>query len=343
MDGLPTFKIVERDGKHFVQVPQGGLPKKVSAPMAKRDKNDKRNFVIIGGGPAGLNCAETLRQSGYTGKITVISREEALPYDRTLITKALAMGDATKWPLRPTEWLNEHDIDYELKARAFSVNSDEKKVILHSGKHIKYDKLCVATGSDVFKPPIPGIDSKNVHFVRTDKDQLAIKEKAASAKSIVVVGSSFIGSEAAASLAMKWGKEKEIHMICEHEVPFKLQLGEKVGEMMLAEHRANNVIVHTKAMVSKLVPDADGNVKSVVLKDGSELAADLVVVGAGVRPTTQYLKGSNVELDKFGGVVCDPFLQTSVKDVYAAGDIASYPYWPTGGRARSEHWVTALD
>lgn len=142
---------------------------------------------------------------------------------------------------------------------------------------------------------------------------------------------------------MKYGKEKEIHMICEHEVPFKNQLGEEIGKMMLKEHQDNNVNVHLKVLVKKINADSNGNVESVTLSNGTTIKADLMVVGAGVRPATQFLKDSGLEMDKFGGVVCDPFLNTNDKDIFAAGDIASYPYWPTGGRVRSEHWVTALD
>jgi NADPH-dependent 2,4-dienoyl-CoA reductase/sulfur reductase-like enzyme len=132
-------------------------------------------------------------------------------------------------------------------------------------------------------------------------------------------------------------------MICEHEVPFKLQLGEEVGKMILKEHRENNVNVHTKVMAKKINADAHGNVESIELSDGTTIKTDLLIVGAGVRPATQFLKESGLEMDKFGGIVCDPFLGTNDKDIFAAGDIASYPYWPTGGRVRSEHWVSALD
>ena len=170
LSGLPTFPVVEKDGKFFVQVPKDGLPGSVAQALAKRDPNDKRHFVIIGGGAAGLNCAETLRQSGYTGQISVISKEDVVPYDRTLITKALPVGDATKWALRPEQYLKDADIDYYLKSRAFSVNRKTQEVVLTNGDHIKYDKLCIASGSDVFKPSIAGLESKNVHYVRTDKD-----------------------------------------------------------------------------------------------------------------------------------------------------------------------------
>lgn len=345
LDGIPTFPVIEKDGKFFVQVPASGeLPFSVAMPMAKRDMNDKRHFVVLGGGAAGLNCAETLRQSGFTGQITVVSKEDMVAYDRTLITKALASGDATKWALRPEQYLKDHDMDFELKSRAFSVNLKEKKVILVNGKHLHYDKLCVATGADAFKPPIPGLDkTKNVFTVRTNKDQLAIKEAAAKAKNIVVLGASFIGSEATASLAGEYAKTKSVSMICSDDVPFKLQLGPEIGAYMLKEHQDNGVKVHTNVMVKKINADASGNVASVTLSNGETLEADLLIVGAGVRPATEFLKDSGLNMDKQGGIVCDPFLNTSNKDVFAAGDICSYPYWPTGGHTRTEHWVVALD
>ena len=97
-------------------IPKSGLPSKVDMPTAKRDPEDKRSFVIIGGGAAGLNCAETFRQSGYTGLITIIAREDIVPYDRTLLTKALPVGDSTKWALRPEEYLKNADIDITLNS-----------------------------------------------------------------------------------------------------------------------------------------------------------------------------------------------------------------------------------
>jgi nitrite reductase/ring-hydroxylating ferredoxin subunit len=113
VDGLPKFDIVERDGKHFVQVPST-LPKKAVAPMVKRDPNDKRRYVIVGGGPAGLLCAETLRQSNFTGEILIISAESMVPYDRTLLTKVLPVGDASKFKLRDEAFLANADIDIKL-------------------------------------------------------------------------------------------------------------------------------------------------------------------------------------------------------------------------------------
>jgi NAD(P)H-nitrite reductase large subunit len=151
-------------------LPAGDLPKSKSQPLSKRDPENSNNYVIIGGGAAGLNAAETLRQSGYTGQITLICREATIPYDRTLITKALAVGDSSKWALRPEEYLKNADIEFKLKASAFNINTEKSEVVLTSGEHIHYDKLLIATGSVVVKPDIPGINSNGVHIVRTNLD-----------------------------------------------------------------------------------------------------------------------------------------------------------------------------
>ena len=123
LDGIPTFPIVERDGKHYVQVPVDGLPKKVTQPMTARDPDNRTHFVIIGGGPAGLNCAETLRQSGFTGQITVLAKEGVVPYDRTLLSKALPNLEVGKAPLlRPAPFLKEASIDIRTGATVDAVD-----------------------------------------------------------------------------------------------------------------------------------------------------------------------------------------------------------------------------
>lgn len=196
-----------------------------------------------------------------------------IPYDRTLLTKALPVGDAKSWSLRPPEYLKDADIDVFLKSRVYSINKSEKKVILTDGTHVSYDKLCIATGSEVIKPEVQGIGSKNVHFLRTHQDQTDIKQKAANAKSIVVVGASFIGHESAASLAGKYGKEKDIHMICSGDGPLQNILGKEIGQMLLKEHQENNVKVHTNKTLKSIKADQDGNVTSVELSDGSLVEA----------------------------------------------------------------------
>lgn len=135
VDGLPTFAIVERDGKHFVQVPPQ-LPRKQTQALAKRDPSDKRRFVIIGGGPAGLFCAETLRQSDFRGEIVMISAENLVPYDRTLLTKVIATGDAQKFKIRDEEFLKKADIDVRLGVKATHLDTKDKKIALSDGTTI---------------------------------------------------------------------------------------------------------------------------------------------------------------------------------------------------------------
>jgi NADPH-dependent 2,4-dienoyl-CoA reductase/sulfur reductase-like enzyme len=131
-------------------------------------------------------------------------------------------------------------------------------------------------------------------------------------------------------------------MICEFDHPLEPIMGTRFGEILTKEHTKAGVKIHAKAKVTELRTNEAGNVTQVVLSNGTVVDTDLVILGTGVRPNTQFLKGV-VEMNPDGGLVCDPFLETSAKGVFAAGDIASYPYWPSGSRIRTEHWNTALD
>jgi NADPH-dependent 2,4-dienoyl-CoA reductase/sulfur reductase-like enzyme len=300
------------------------------------------DVLIVGGGPAGVNCAEALRQSDFTGEITVISAEDIVAYDRTLLTKVLPTGDATKFKLRGDDFLKNADIDFLLSTRAESVDTTAKTVKLSNGETIHYDKLCIATGTSPFRPRVQGIDYKNVFVLRSHNDQEQIKKLAATAKKVVILGSGFIGSESASSLKLQYKDAMEVSIVSMEAVPFQRQFGLEVGKMFLAEHEKNGVKMFMSKKLKEIRGEGD-QAKTVVLEDGTEIEADLVLVGTGVLPATKFLEGSGIQLDKWGGVVCDPFLQTSVKDVYAAGDIASYPYWATGQRMRIEHYMTAMD
>lgn len=200
----------------------------------------------------------------------------------------------------------------------------------------------IATGTTPFRPRINGIDYENVFVLRSNVDQSLIKEKAKTAKKIVIIGGGFIGSECAASLKMEYKENVEIHLISSDNGIMEKQFGAEVGKFFASEHVKAGVKLHSKKKATE-IKGAGTSASTVVLNDGTEIEADLVIVGAGVLPATKFLDGSGIEVDQWGGVLCDPFLQTSAKDVYAAGDIASYPYWVTGKRQRIEHYVTSMN
>lgn len=343
LDGVPTFPVVERDGKFFVQLPEGKLPKKVSMPLSRRDPANKTHFVIIGGGAAGLNAADTLRQSGFTGQVTILSSEKLVPYDRTLLTKATVVGDPNNWKLRSDQYLNDADIDVKLDATVVRLNPKDKTLLTSGQEVYHYDKLLIATGSEVTVPNVKGADLPGVFPLRTGSDMLAIKAAVSAGKKVVFVGGSFIASETASSLkGSKFGKEIEVDIINSSDHLFSRHFGNDVGSMMDKEHENAGVRVHNNVRLNEIHGDSNG-VKSVTLSNGSTLEADLVILGTGCVPRTQFLKDSGVEMAADGSVIVDPFMQTNYVDIFAAGDIATYPYFPTGQRMRTEHWNNALD
>lgn len=168
IDDLPIYKVETTDnGENFVILPDKNDVKKFITPqMSKRDPNDKRRFIIIGGGPAGLSAAETLRQANYTGEILIISKDSELPYDRTVLSKWVP-ENVSKIHLRSEDFLKEYDIDVKTNTAIDSIDNKGKSVKLEDGTLISYDKLLVATGSNAFKPNIEGADKSHVYTLRT--------------------------------------------------------------------------------------------------------------------------------------------------------------------------------
>lgn len=263
----------------------------------------------------------------------MINPGKALPYDRTLLTKALPTGDASKFELRNKDFLDNADIDV-VNNKLYAIHPDKKKIVLARGKPMSYDKLLIASGGTPGVPPIPGLRGpKNVHLLRTAEHQGAIKEELAKVKkSIVIIGSGFLGSEAAAAIKMHYKDAFDVHMIGLEEFPLEIALGKEIGKMYKSAHEEAGVKLHLAVGIKEVTQDSEGNANAVVLTDGTVIPAELIIVGTGVKPSTEFLarNETGIKTDKMGAVVCDPFLQSSVPDIYAAGDVCSYPYWQTG-------------
>ncbi|XP_073421770.1 apoptosis-inducing factor 3-like isoform X3 [Dendrobates tinctorius] len=337
LDSLPCFKVKVENGSVCIVTSKMELEsaKRVKS-MSSRSAGDRSTVVMIGAGPAALVCAETLRQEGYTGRIVLVTREKHIPYDRTKLSKAMNTK-AVEIYLRPIEFYKEHDLEVWTEKQAVSINTDEAKVKFQDGSFLHYSQLLIATGSRPRELTCSGATLQNVFYLRSPEDANAISE-AAAGKNVVIMGSSFIGMEVAAFLA---DKASSVSVIGKSDVPFWPVLGTQIGEvaMKLLKERGVNFYMRTEA---REIRGSDGQVKEVILRNGIQLPADVVVAGIGVTPVSNFLKGSRIAMDTKGAIYADQFMRTSVPDVYAAGDVVSFPLaMMDGHRANIGHWQMA--
>ena len=296
-------------------------------------------------GSGAIGALQSLREQGFKGAITLISREPHLPIDRTKLSKAL-IADPSKLLLRQQEWFDEANIE-TVSDDVSGVDFSSKTVSTASGKTHSFTKLILATGGTPRKLPLPGFkDLNNVFVLRSVPDVQAILSSIGDdkGKNIVIIGSSFIGMEVANALA----KENNVTVVGMEKVPLERVMGGDIGAIFKSIISKNGVKFHMEASVEKATPSSSNpkNVGAVLLKDGTELPADLVILGVGVAPATEFLKESKeVELQKDGSLKCNELFEvTGLKDVYAIGDIATYPYHGPGGDGaltRIEHWNVA--
>ncbi len=290
-------------------------------------------IVIVGGGLAAVRTAEELRREQYAGPVTIVSDETRLPYDRPPLTKEVLRGDRDDTTLEPAEFYANHDIGLRLGCAVRSVDTTAQTVTLADGTVLGYAQLVIATGLVPRRIPSFG-DLDGIRVVRSFEDSLVLRDDAAKASRAVVIGAGFIGCEAAASLRKL---DVDVVLVEPQPTPLASVLGEQIGELVARLHRANGVDVRTGVGVAEV--RGTGRVETVVLSDGTELAADVVVLGVGSRPATEWLEGSGVELDN--GVRCDATGRTSAPNVWAVGDVA---FWQgrDGHQVRVEHWSNVV-
>ena len=290
------------------------------------------SIVILGGGAAGNSAAETLRREGYTGRIVMLSADASVPCDRPNLSKDYLAGNAPEeWvPLRPPEFYREHGIELHLGARVTAIDRAGRHLQLEDGSGHDYDRLLIATGADPVRLNLPGGDLPHVHYLRSLADSRAIIAQTATARCAVVIGASFIGLEVAAALR---ARQLEVHVVAPEAIPMERVMGAEIGGLVRTIHEQHGVHFHLGTTVTAIDP------QSVTLKTGEKLAADLVVVGVGVRPALGLAEKAGLEIDR--GVVVDQYLRTSDPSIFAAGDIARWPDPHSGENIRVEHWVVA--
>ena len=291
-------------------------------------------IVIIGGGLAATRTAEQLRRSEYAGPITIVSEEDHLPYDRPPLSKEVLRAETDDVTLKPAEFYDENDITVLLGKAARTVDTDAKTVALADGSSIGYDELIIATG--LVPKRIPSFpDLPGIHVLRSFDESLKIRAEAGSARNAIVVGAGFIGCEVAASLR---GLGVDVVLVEPQPAPLASVLGEQIGSLVARLHRAEGVDVRCDVGVAEVL--GTDKVEKVKLADGTELDADLVVVGIGSRPATGWLEGTGIEVDN--GVVCDDVGRASAPHVWAIGDVASWRH-TLGHQVRVEHWSNVAD
>jgi NADPH-dependent 2,4-dienoyl-CoA reductase/sulfur reductase-like enzyme/nitrite reductase/ring-hydroxylating ferredoxin subunit len=325
---LNRWRVEEEGDRIFVR---GKLPKGGETLAPDRDtSDDPEAIVIVGGGAAGFAAAQRLRDLGFAGGLTVLSADPDAPYDRPNVSKDYLSGEAeASWmPLKSQAFYRKQGIDLRTNTQVEAIDIATHQVKLQGGETLTYDRLLLATGAEPNRPP--GFDHDNVHLLRTlaDSDRLIAASQAVTRAA--VIGASFIGLEAAASLRQRG---LEVHVIGPEATPLESKLGAELGGLIKSVHDEHGVHFH----LGRRVEDFDG--ARLTLDDGSVVEADLVVLGVGVKPRLELAQAAGLAMDR--GVVVDAAMRTSDPNVFAAGDIARYPI-PVGGPAiRVEHWMVA--
>ncbi len=332
LDPIAHWDVEQRSGLAYVTRKHGVTDGATPTHGRVNVRNPPASIVIIGAGAAGNAAAEMLRRSGYDGSITMIGAEPDLPYDRPNLSKDYLAGAAQEeWiPLRPREFYDEHKITLLSGVRVAAIDPATRRVTLDRGPARGFDRLLIATGADPVRLDVPGAERAQVYYLRSLADSRAIIAAARQARSAVVIGSSFIGLEVAASLRTRG---LEVRVVGLEARPLERVMGPEIGDMIRTLHESHGVVFHLGETASAIGDH------TVTLRGGEVLPADIVVVGIGVRPNVTLAERAGLTIDR--GVCVNEYLETSTPGIFAAGDIVRWPDPHTGECIRVEHWVVA--
>ena len=295
--------------------------------------------VIVGGGPAALAVARGYRAARGSGPVTMLSAEARPPYRRPPLTKEYLRGriGASDLLLEDLGWFSQRAVDLRCGTRAVRLDPARRVVLTVDGDELAFDECVLCTGSEPVRPPVPGAEGSRVHVIRTVEDAAAVAAVAHAGARIVVIGSGFIGCEAAASLAMRGAL---VTMVTPEHTPQDERLGREVGDRLRAWLTEAGVEVVAEATVTEISEPGEGGLR-ILLEDGDEISCDRVVLGTGVRPRTALAESAGLAVED-GAVPTDPSMRTAIEGVRCAGDLALAHNPTAGRRLRVEHWGEAL-
>ena len=294
-------------------------------------------YVILGGGMvAGYATKELVERGLKPAELTIVSADSALPYERPPLSKSFLAGKDTEENIRinPETLYQQHEVEVKLRSEVRQVDTRQRLLYMASGGELPFEKLVIATGARPRMLDVPGGNLSGVCYLRSLEDSKRIQAHAASAKRALVIGGGFIGMEVAAVLAQK---QIAVTMVLREDRIWKNFFSPGMSRFFENYYAARGVEFLRQAQVAEL--RGSGGVTSAMIA-GKPVACDLVVAGIGVRPVTEPLENSGIELAD--GVVVNEYLETSVRDVYAAGDVANYVDTLFGKRRRVEHWDNAV-
>ena len=325
LDPIACYE-VQRRGDRVIVGPRQSLVQENPPPKSPA------SVVIVGAGAAGAAATERLRRLGYRGPITLIGEEAPGPVDRPNLSKDYLAGSAPEeWvSLRTPEFYEQMDVELRIGDAAAELDPARKTLGLKSGAALSYDALLLATGAEPLRLPLEGATLPHVFTLRTLADARSIIAAAKTARRAVIIGSSFIGLETAASLRTRG---LDVDVVSRDALPLERVLGAQLGQFVQQLHEEHGVRFHVSATPRAIRANA------VELDDGRALAADLIVLGVGVRPRVGLAESAGLTVAD--GIVVDSQFRTSAPGIWAAGDVARYPEPRLRTAVRIEHWVVA--
>jgi 3-phenylpropionate/trans-cinnamate dioxygenase ferredoxin reductase subunit len=301
----------------------------------------KVDYLLIGGGLASANCARWLREEGADGEVLLVGRELDPPYNRPDCSKGYLRGaESREEPLfRPNDWWAEQRIELMTRTSVTALDLDGRTAKLSTKEEIEFGRALIATGANVRRLNVDGSELDEIHYLRTLGNADAIRESVQHAEDVVLIGGSYIACEVAATLT-QMGKRCTIVM--QEELTLERVLGPAAGRFFQDLLESHGVVVHGGDELARF--DGNGRVAKVVTRGGLELAAQTVVIGAGVMPDVGLAQRAGIEIGSRGGVRCSDRLLSSAPGVFAAGDICEYDSPIHGGASiRVEHWDVAFN
>jgi phenylglyoxylate dehydrogenase epsilon subunit len=295
--------------------------------MQDTTKISKTRYLIIGSSHAGLAALEAIRLQDENGSITMVTREDSLPYSPTILPYVISGEIAAEdIQLRDQSYFDQLSVTFKSGSAVTGINLKEKWVNLASGEKINFEKLLLATGADASIPAFPGIDGVPYQVVRTLEDALKLRQSFQEAKSAIVIGAGLIAMHTAENLAQSG---LQATLIVRRQVSLFAYFDGAAARMIEGIFSDHGVTLATGSGVSEISPAGNGGCQ-VTLESGRVISADLLLLATGVKPRISYLDGTDIQVDR--GILVNENMQTSVKDVWAAGDVAQAPGFFDAGK-----------